>query len=119
MLASVWTAIAWAAGLTLLGLSLLLAWWLGKRQAVARYQKQPAVPAAQHLAAAGVGQRHQGGELVPAAVSERHEHHQPADEDEEEPDIEGLFQHDQGLETWDEPQLRKPVARRKWDYRPC
>jgi hypothetical protein len=121
VIASFWTAIGWAAGITLLGLSLTLAWWLGKRRATARYKRQPAVPAVQHLAAADDDNRpglHAGAGERPAALLDDQEQDQPADQ-EEEPDIEGLFQQAQDLEEGDEARPRKPVARHTWDYRPC
>ena len=122
VVATFWTAITWTVGLTVLGLSLFLAWWLGKRQTATRYQRQPAVPAAQHLAAAddesrpGLPAR---AEERPAALPDDQQQDQREVDQEDQPDIEGLFQHDQGVGAWDDARPRKPVARRKWNYRPC
>jgi hypothetical protein len=117
-LASFWTAIGWAAGITLLGLSLVSAWRLGKRRAIVGYERQPE---AQRFAAADddnrLGRPARVGER-PAALPDDQVQDQPADQ-EEEPDIERLFRQDRGLEAWEETPPRKPVARRKWDYRPC
>lgn len=119
VIASFWTGMAWAAGITLLGLSLTLAWWLGKRRATARYERRPA---AQHLTAADDGNRPglpaKAAER-PAALPNDQEHDQPASQDEETPDIDQLFQQDQGLEAREEIRPRKPLARHKWRYRPC
>jgi hypothetical protein len=121
VLTAVWTAMAWATGLTLLGLSLVSAWQLVKHRAVARYERRPAAPAGQHLAAADDDNRPglpARARERPAALPDDQEQDQPADH-EEEPDIEGLFRQDWGLEASEETRPRKPVARRKWDYRPC
>jgi hypothetical protein len=121
VLTSFWTAIAWAAGLTFLGLSLVSAWWLGKRQAADRYERQPMASAVQHL---GVADRDNRPDLLaragedPAALPDDREQSQPADQLEE-PDIQRLFQQGQGLEAWKQTLPRKPVARIEWRYLPC
>lgn len=120
-LASFWTAIGWAAGMTLLGLSLVSAWRPVKRRAFIHYEREAVVPAAQHLTAADDDNR----SGLPARATERpvarpddQKQDQLANQ-EEKPDIEGLFQQGQGMEAWEETRPRKPVARCKWDYRPC
>jgi hypothetical protein len=120
-LASFWTAISWAAGLTLLGLSLISAWRLGKRRAIVGYERQAIAPAEQRLVAADDDGRPRLPARMgntPATLPDARKQGQPADQ-EEEPDIEGLFRQDQGLEAWEGTPPRKQVARRKWDYRPC
>ncbi|MEZ5935885.1 MAG: hypothetical protein R3F54_29035 [Alphaproteobacteria bacterium] len=120
VLASFMTGMTWVTGLTLLGLSLSLAWWLGKRRAIVRYEKQQAVPEVQRLTAADdshpdlpVSARER-----PEALNNDQERDQSADQDEK-PDIEGLFQQEQDLKAWDEARHKKPVARHKWRYRSC
>ena len=120
VIASFLTAIGWAAGMTLLGLSLVSAWQLGKRRAIACHGRQPGALSVQHLAVADDDNR----SGLPAMATERPvalPDHQKQDQsaDQEKPDIEGLFRQDQGLEAWDKARPRKPVAKRRWDYRPC
>ena len=120
VLASFWTGMAWTAGITLLGLSLVSAWRLGKRRAIACHGRRPVELSVQQLAVADDDNR----SGLPARATERPgalPDHQKQDQsaDQEEPDIEGLFRQDQGLEAREETRPRKPVAKRKWDYRPC
>ena len=53
----------------------------------------------------------------PTVLPHEHEHALSAGKDQEESDIERLFQQGQGLEAWDEAPPRKPVARHKWHCR--
>ena len=120
VIASFWTGMTWAAGITLLGLSLVSAWRLGKRRAIDCHERQPVALSARRLAVADDDNR----SGLPAMATERPvalPDHQKQDQsaDQEEPDIEGLFRQDQGLEAREETRPRKPVAKRKWDYRPC
>ena len=121
VLVSFWTAIGWVAGITLLGLSLVSAWWLGKRRAIACHGRQQVALSVQHLAVADDDGRPRLPARIgntPAALPDAQEQDQPV-EQMEEPDIEGLFRQVQGLEAWEETRPRKPVAKRKWDHRPC
>ena len=120
VLASFRTAIGWAAGITLFGLSLVSAWRLGKRRAIACHGRQPVALSVQHLAVADDDNRSglpARATERPVALPDHQEQDQPVDQ--KEPEFEGLFQQDQGLEAREEPRPRKPVAKRKWDYRPC